>query len=691
MSDSKLEYNVTLIQQVGKNKSLLIPLFVSENKCVDIEPNQAQEAVWLKELLNLSVTSLNRFVDDEWDYNSDVLHPPRSVQGAKLKIDFSKYSSIPKYVMIELKCLCHLIMLVPMQFKKPARGKGSRSKKQIKPNTVIGHFKAGLSYINSVFKYLNAHGVEFVQNKFKSLTNVLDSDFRKVAKEYDSRVGQELKTFLSYLNHPYSKTVFGSQIKVDFSSLEWPEQNVKSREAKLIFNNDDFEKLLNHSTFTVVGFLLRVSSNVEDKTALSYFNVLNKKRELDFEFDKEVLNDYVLVRLLSKGYPKEFIESKCSISQEYLNANGTLRLHEDIRLIIKQKYRINHFDDVRKYINEVYYASAFLVAQLTGMRPEEMCELLISKGLTTHQGFDVVVSNVKKGKLDALKLFDDKWVAIPIMKDAFKAASKISKLKNNDYFFSNVDTVDPEKGPTNMSPGGIRYFFDNYLKTVLGEQRTAEIKFTAYMVRHTLAFQLHRIELGLPFISFQLKHVVDKVDSYTSIGATSNTTLGYGEIAENIVLNSAKSKKIRRYAEVERIKSIMDPDGTYVGPKAEEHKARIKKVFQGYMEAGYTKEEIFDAMAEQGLAVINVGTGFCFGGANEDFDENIPCIGSLRCNPNRCSNAIVSKVNAPKWREVYVSNKELLGKDGYEDRQDQIEEAIKEARGVLIYLGESVD
>ena len=100
MSDSKLEYNVTLIQQVGKNKSLLIPLFVSENKCVDIEQNQVQEAVWLPELLNLSVNSLNRFVDDEWDYNSDVLHPPRSVQGAKLKIDFSKYSSIPKYVMI---------------------------------------------------------------------------------------------------------------------------------------------------------------------------------------------------------------------------------------------------------------------------------------------------------------------------------------------------------------------------------------------------------------------------------------------------------------------------------------------------------------------------------------------------------------------------------------------------------------
>ena len=134
----------------------------------------------------------------------------------------------------------------------------------------------------------------------------------------------------------------------------------------------------------------------------------------------------------------------------------------------------------------------------------------------------------------------------------------------------------------------------------------------------------------------------------------------------------------------------MDPDGVYAGPKAAAHKQRIQKVFQGYVEAGYSKEEVFDAMAEQGMAVINVGTGFCFGGT-EDYDESLPCIGTLRCNPNRCNNAIVGKANAPKWREIYISNKALLGKEGYEDRESQLIETIEEARGVLIYLGEDVD
>ena len=36
----------------------------------------------------------------------------------------------------------------------------------------------------------------------------------------------------------------------------------------------------------------------------------------------------------------------------------------------------------------------------------------------------------------------------------------------------------------------------------------------------------------------------------------------------------------------------MDPDGVYAGPKAAAHKQRIQKVFQGYMEAGYTKEDV---------------------------------------------------------------------------------------------------
>lgn len=688
MNSITFENEIALIRRLSLNKSVLIPII---NRIDSDDSSKAQEKeniLWLPQLMSLSVTKLNQFTDDEWDYNLDALNPPKSVRGAKLRLNFAKYSNIPAYVMTELKCLCHLVMLSPIEFRK--KTKGRKSKVEVKYNTVIAKFDSGLKFINSVFNNLNKLGEEFVNDRFQSLTDILDSDFRDTAVSYEYTVGNELKQFLGYLNNPFSVNVLGEVIKVDFSSLDWPEQIKKVREEKLIFENDDFEKLVNHSTYTVIDFLSRINEEVEDKTALSYKKFLKEKSQLDFEFNEELLNDYTIIRLLSTGHSKAFIATKCSIPREFLNDNGKLIFHENIRKIVKKKYSISHFDDVRKYVNEVYYSSAYLIAQYTAMRPSEMSEVVLSNCLVKHEGFDLIVSNVLKNPLENLKLFDDKWVAIPIMKDAIKVATKISVLKNNDYLFSNMDTVGSKSVPTNMNPWGITSFLTNFLEIVLGKKRTKAIKLNAYMTRHTLAYQLHRIELGLPFISFQLKHIVNTVDKFTSFGATSKTTLGYGEIAERIVLNKAQNKTIRRLAEVEKIKTVMDPDGTYVGPKAKEHKARIQKVFQGYQAAGYSKEDIFDAMAEQGMAVINVGTGFCFGGV-EDFDESIPCIGTLRCNPIRCSNAIVTKVNAPKWREIYITNKELLHKDGYEERQEQIISTVEESKAVLLLLGEELD
>ncbi|KTF19538.1 site-specific integrase [Pseudoalteromonas sp. 10-33] len=689
MENYNIDASVTLVKNFAQNKTVLIPIIGQFNELKN-DMELPATVSWLPNLLNLKVTKKSQFHEHVWDYNEDYLNPPKSVQGAKLRIDFNDYPSIPDFVMTEIKCLLHMCTVIPIAFSKKKKKTKRKERIAIRPNTVITQFRAGLRYIDKVFEDLSSLGQEFVDERFQSLTDILDSDFRETAKSFEYIAGTELRRFFYYLTHPFTKNILGSSIKIDFESLEWPAHEIKKREAKQYFENEDFEQLMLHSTFTVIDFLTRISQEIEDKTALKHFNAFNKKRDLNFDFDESTLNDYVLLRLWSKGYSQSFIASKCQIPSEFCDPSGKLYYHEEIRKVMNSKHNIRHFDHVRNYVNQVYYASSFLTAQLTGMRPEELSEIRISSCLIEHEGFDVLVSNVKKNDLENLTLFDDKWVAIPIMKDAIKAASLISPLKNNDFLFSNMDTVSPEKTASSMGSAGIKHFIDNYLNVVLGKERTKAIKFNAYMFRHSLAYQLHRIELGLPFISFQLKHVVDDVGKYTSFGSSSGTTLGYGEIAENIIANKSMNKSIRRDAEVERIKTVMDPDGVYAGPKAQEHKARLNKVFQGYMDLGYTKDEIFDAMAEQGMAVINVGTGFCFGGM-EDYDKSIPCIGSLRCNPIRCKNAIVGKANIPKWKEVYASNVALLGKDGYEDRQSQLTEAIEEAKQVLIYLGEAVD
>jgi len=686
-----IQDNIEIINDFVINKDLVLTVFQKES-------NQNGESSHLSDfnkhallvpLLSMHVTTRNKFSDDEWDYNQDVLNPQRSVVGAKLRINFTKYEHIPAFVIIELKCLLHYFLLTPSYFRKVTEKHNKRVKKNIKPNTAISHFESGLRYINTVFENMNIYGKDFVQQRYKSLSDVLDSDFRKGAEVFTFTADNSLKRFLSYLNHPNCARVLGEVIKVDLSNLPFPEKEIKKRKEKLVFDNRVYERLINHSTYKVVDFLNLMGQEVEDKIALKHHNVLSFNAKSDFKLSSNIFNDYVLIRLWTKGYPQSYIEEFCTISSDYLNSEGKLIFSEEIRKKAKKKYDIKHFDHIRREVNEVYYASAFLIAQYTGMRPGDLSEICLRNCLVVHEGFDLIVSNMFKGKFENLKLFDDKWVAIPIMKDAIRVARQISILKNNDYLFSNMDTVKPNTLNKSMGPQGIKEFFTNYLNKLFDKKTVEEINFTPYMTRHTLAYQLHRAELGLPFISFQLKHVVDRVGKYSSVGASSSVTLGYGEIAENIVTEKANKKELRHLAELERIKSVMNPDGTYLGPKGKEHKLRLKKIFTGYIESGYTKDQVFDAMAKQGIAVINVGSGFCFGGI-ENYDESLPCIGSLRCNPIRCSNAIVTEVNAPKWREVLITNQALLAKEGYEDRKEQILATIKEAQEVLKLLGQEV-
>ena len=112
-------------------------------------------------------------------------------------------------------------------------------------------------------------------------------------------------------------------------------------------------------------------------------------------------------------------------------------------------------------------------------------------------------------------MFDDRWVAIPIVQDAILAASYISKIKVSPYLVSNVDTVKPNCLPQAMDSSGIMYQMNNFIGKLLGESTADEIKFNPYMLRHTLTYQLFKAEVGLPLISFQLKHFVESISKYT--------------------------------------------------------------------------------------------------------------------------------------------------------------------------------
>jgi integrase len=680
-----IEQDIKILDYFVDNRLLALSFLKNNHKPKDKISLDERNPIYL--LSVIKVTKNSRFLDLLWDYNEDNPFAAKNIKGTKLQIDFGKYAEVPEFIIIEIKCIMHYIMLNPLIFK--AGGKNKKNNGKLKANTVITQMESGLRYFNHVFQKLNNdYGNEFLNEKFQTITNIPESYFHEGATDFPFTFDAAMKRFFYYLKHPFTSKIIDASIDINFDKCEWLKvskgRNTDSK--KQVFSNNVFEKLVQHSSSMITEFLELMGEEITDVVSVKYQNIDDRKYQ-SLNITKEIIEDYSVRRLNAKGHSETVIREHFQIQSSYFQGNGKMKNNSVLAAEFRKKHQIAQ-DDIRKYINEVYYACCYVVAQYTGMRPSELSEIRISQCLVIEGDTTLIRSDVKKHR-ESYNLFDDKWVAIPIIVDAIKAASFISRLKQNDYLFSNMDTVKAGEPETNMSSGVEQ--MNNLLSVVYDEATVKGINFNQYMTRHTLAYQLYRADLGLPFISHQLKHVVDSVDKYTSIGGISDVTLSYGEIADHLADDSVKGKRtIRKQAEIEYIENTMNPDSTYLGGKGTEHKERLKKAFEGYMAAGYNKEDIYAAMADQGMAVINVGTGFCYGGKMEDFDESIPCIGSLRCNPIRCSNAIVTKAHASKWREVYVSNKALLNQEGYEEHETQILAAMNEAKGVLEHLGEDV-
>ena len=215
------------------------------------------------------------------------------------------------------------------------------------------------------------------------------------------------------------------------------------------------------------------------------------------------------------------------------------------------------------------------------------------------------------------------------------------------------------------------------------------IDFYPYLLRHNLAYQLYRVELGLPFISYALKHIVSGIDRFKSI---SKVTLGYGSIGDKLAGKSTTSLNLQKEVALERVKSQFNPDANYSGGGAKIHKNHLQTVFQGYMASGYSKDEIYEQMIEQGYYLMNVGKLYCMANeATEKFDNSLPCIGSLRCNPIDCPNALISSEHTSIWKELHADNisikNEIISHGGNNDMKlRQITSAIETSTNVLKQL-----
>ncbi|WP_209327105.1 site-specific integrase [Pseudoalteromonas sp. PA2MD11] len=648
--------------------------------------NEGNTAYFTK-LLSLPVSHYSHFSDNEWDFNFENPNASANIIGSKLKINFSKYKNIPAVVVIEIKCLLMSVMLTPEVFINNRRKAKKRSIRKLATSTIMAHFKAGLRFLDAVFNKLKAKlGNEHVEKSYSSITQVQADEYRQTARLYCINYNDDLKQFFSYLQNPFtSENILAEKVPAfDTELFIWKKRYTK-KVSNQVMPNWAFDKLIRSASVIIHDFLHTMGHDVSDSYVSRYaqpnqFNYCHNAGVTIYTF-----RIYRAFRLLNAGYSESYVDSNYGIPKSLKNSKGKYNSKDMTNFLSKSLKTNLSLSAVNNHLGLIAGAARYIIGQYTGMRPSELAVIKIKTCITEENGVKLLNSKVFKGKNSLSKgLFDDKWVVIPIINDAIDSLKILSSITQRDLLFSSTHTKKPQEKEKPQTSVTICSHIKAFINFALPK---VDLGFSNYMMRHTLAYQLYRLEAGLPLISFQLKHLVNTVDKFLSRGSTSDVTMGYGGIADSLV-ESQTAQRLRKQSEIEVIKATADPDGNYLGGKATEHKERLRNAFKGYMASGYSKDEIFEAMAEQGLGVINVGLGYCYG--SENTNESLPCIGSLRCNPNRCSNAIVSEANAPYWREVYSTNLANLNNPIYADNADQIKEVISEAKEVLKLLGHEV-
>lgn len=646
----------------------------------------------LREIMCLEVSSSSRFKDQTWYFREARERAAKTLASTRFTVDFDRYQCIPQPIIFQVKLAVLMAILLPQS----ELAGGNRKHKPLTVQTVVPLFRSWLSYIDHVFSRMNHEfSSDVVGDNFQSLEALKRSHFVEFSEGFETSTSTAKhieRVFAIFQSKRVHELLFAQHFS--FPKLRQTKATVTEAikdDREKVLSDLVFEKVSAISGYIIADFLNKLGVEVADQKSTDL--MCNFPFELGsvklLDVDWVTLDTYAALRLSQKNYPFD-------ASLQYIDPSNLLtknhKAHSYKAALNKQfsdcGSNIDSIGELNQYLNLVHKAATYMVGQYTGMRPSELIEVRLDAALQDSFGVPCIISRVWKHQGSERALFDDKWVCIPAMVDALSAAKIISRTRANPFLFSKAETVPFDVKPSRFSQNGIRHILNEYFNQVVPENYDPESLYP-YVLRHTLAYQLFRADLGLPFISHQLKHFGNLVGAFSvaSNKGFSEVTLGYGDIGEKLSSSTHKRKSLRHKAEIDAVKASYDPDATYAGVNAGEHSERMIKIFQGYQAAGYSKEEIFEAMAEQGMAITNVGTGMCYGGKQEDFDDTLPCIGGLRCNPVRCKNAVVTQSHIPKWREVYTENLKVvdLGEDSQTYKQAL--EAVNEARMVLESLG----
>ena len=333
-----------------------------------------------------------------------------------------------------------------------------------------------------------------------------------------------------------------------------------------------------------------------------------------------------------------------------------------------------------QYVHRVHEAACALIALYTGARYSDLTGFKAGCLQRIRGAWYLVGTHIKQEDIDAPS-DQDLWPAIPAMRDALRCLEIFTAFTKNRYLISGTTMVEEGEGKA-YSSNGLTQALERYIGRIDAAGTWKGIRISPHRCRHTLAHQLARADLGLPFIAHQLKHMHSALRSVPP-----QVTLMYGGISDLKMERAVQAPKLH----YELAKSLYDPDSPLAGGGSEEFSARRKQYFEGKMATGITKDAIIRALASQAIPFSSVGMGYCLGRReikNKDGSTQKPaCIGSLQCAPDMCPNALVTREHAHLWRRVQKQNEELATHPEMQHVRDGLLEKAQRAKLILSNLG----
>lgn len=323
------------------------------------------------------------------------------------------------------------------------------------------------------------------------------------------------------------------------------------------------------------------------------------------------------------------------------------------------KYRTQYgysLGEMKSFYSEAHKASMLLILMLTGMRSSETSYLKVNS-LEFKDGVRYLISKVAKQTNEASPV-NQRWLVIPIVEDAYDVLSYACLMTGNTALFSSPYSIirSSEQGYT-----GLNTTLKRWIDSIDSNGLFKNHKFSVHQCRETLAHQLAKNKVGLPFIAKQLKHFHNRFDRMPN-----SVTAGYGDYKKNLLL-SIESRMAGAREEV-----LMDMYGegkNFAGGGSEIHRTKIDAWFKGVGLFGEHRKKYIRKMAESNITFMPTSIGLCTHNFIETQDgvKPPPCYGDYSCDPN-CPNHVISEgcASALKDRERHASQKAIEDKDNAE-------------------------